>query len=62
KMLQQILLLQEKKSRSFDASDALAVAVCHHFQQKIFNKTGVDKVSGWVDFINKNPGRVIVKP
>ena len=31
KMLQQILTLTAAKS-SFDASDALAVAVCHHFQ------------------------------
>ncbi len=32
KMLQHILSLQEMSLNYFDASDALAVAVCHHFQ------------------------------
>src|SRR5688500_1306588 len=34
KMLQHIMVISEKSIRHFDASDALAVAVCHHFQGK----------------------------
>jgi crossover junction endodeoxyribonuclease RuvC len=39
-----------------DATDGLAVAVCHHLQNKILN-TGTS-FNSWKDFINKNPGRV----
>lgn len=38
-----------------DATDALAVAVCHHFQHK--NPTTANK--SWKYFISKNPGRII---
>lgn len=38
-----------------DITDALAVAVCHHFQR---GKSNEKKSSGWADFIKKNPGRV----
>ena len=57
KMLQQILTFAEDP-RHFDATDALAVAVCHHYQQN--SPLGVDgKKSGdWGDFIKKNPGKV----
>ena len=57
KMLQQILTFTEDP-RHFDATDALAVAVCHHYQQN--SPLGVDgKKSGdWGDFIKKNPGKV----
>jgi len=58
KMLQQILSLTAKHS-SFDASDALAVAVCHHFQDNAaIPVTGV-KSKGWEDFIKKNPERLL---
>ena len=57
KMLQQLLSVKQEPA-SYDATDALAVAVCHHFQlhsvigkiQKGFN--------GWEDFIKKNPERI----
>lgn len=39
-----------------DATDGLAVAVCHAFRSKL--DTGTEKVSGWEAFIKKNPGRV----
>jgi crossover junction endodeoxyribonuclease RuvC len=60
KMLQRILKLEEKPD-SFDATDALAVALCHHYQSNsVLNK--LDKgMKGWEDFIAKNPGRVKVK-
>jgi crossover junction endodeoxyribonuclease RuvC len=44
KMLQHILQL-EKEIRDYDASDALAVAVCHHFQQQ-FARASVNGEGG----------------
>lgn len=57
KMLQQILEINIKIDR-FDASDALAVALCHHYQ---FNTPLVKgkKLNGWGEFVAKNPKRVI---
>jgi crossover junction endodeoxyribonuclease RuvC len=56
KMLQTILILK-KEIKYYDASDALAVAVCHHFQNNNFNNSSVKKVNGWSDFVKKNPER-----
>lgn len=58
KMLQQILLLKDVTLKYYDASDALAVAVCHHFQGNAILKTSVKKAAGWKDFIQMNPGRI----
>jgi crossover junction endodeoxyribonuclease RuvC len=57
KMLQQILDFKEDP-KHFDATDALAVAVCHHFQQKTALPSGDKKAKGWEAFIAQNPGRV----
>ena len=69
KMLQRILQLEEENP-AYDASDALAVAVCHHFQYQLEakmpgiaeSKTGLrtsgKKAAGWEDFIRKNPGKI----
>jgi len=57
-MLQRILSIQEKKIRYLDASDAVAVAVCHHFQDNTILKTAGKKMNGWSDFISKNPERL----
>lgn len=56
KMLKKILVLPDKKI-SLDASDALAVAVCHHFQAfpGLPSKTSA---KGWDEFIRKNPSRI----
>lgn len=56
KMLQRMLALKEIP-QYYDATDALAVAVCHHFQDKPALKMN-SKVKGWKDFITKNPARV----
>jgi crossover junction endodeoxyribonuclease RuvC len=57
KMLQQILTLDEKPI-SYDATDALAVALCHHFQiSSVLGKVSRG-FKGWEDFIRKNPGRL----
>lgn len=57
KMLQRIMSLEEKP-HYFDATDALAVALCHHYQSSsVIGKLGKG-LKGWEDFISKNPGRV----
>ncbi len=62
-MLQRITHLEDRP-QLFDASDALAVAVCHHFSvQRPYaasatpNKRGRSK-AGWEQFIQQNPERV----
>ena len=57
KMLQTILDFKDNP-KYFDASDALAVAVCHHFQAGSVMKVSGSKAKGWEEFINKNPGRI----
>ena len=57
KMLQTILNFTDDP-KYFDASDALAVAVCHHMQSGSVLKISGSKATGWEDFINRNPGRV----
>lgn len=55
KMLQRILHFEEAPQH-LDATDALAVAVCHSFQSGL---TATDtRLSGWKDFLTKNPGRL----
>jgi crossover junction endodeoxyribonuclease RuvC len=58
-MLQHILTVTNM-GKSFDASDALAVAVCHHFNQSSYSPSPVQgkKKKGWEDFIRENPHRV----
>lgn len=69
KMLQTILHLGEE-IKEYDASDALAVAVCHHFQHRSPNKvhsadksrpagrSSGKKTDNWETFIRQNPGKV----
>jgi crossover junction endodeoxyribonuclease RuvC len=61
RMLKTILQIDEQP-RYFDASDALSVALCHHFNQKI-PVVGVKnkKVSGWEEFARQFPDRVTKK-
>ena len=57
KMLQTLTnsTLNEKK---LDASDALAVAVCHHFQDNPLLGLNGAKIKDWKDFVAKNPTKV----
>lgn len=63
KMLQRILLIDERP-KHYDATDALAVAICHHFQSNsVIKKNGVKKKAvrkhdTWEQFIRQNPARV----
>ena len=59
KMLQHLLALKEMP-QYYDATDALAVAVCHHFQDRPALRSN-GKLKSWKDFITKNPSRITVK-
>jgi crossover junction endodeoxyribonuclease RuvC len=58
KMLQRILALEEKP-QYFDATDALAVALCHHYQSSSVLGKATKGLKGWDEFISKNPARII---
>ncbi len=57
KMLQRLLDFKDDPI-SLDASDALAVAVCHHFQGNALLPGAAKKVNGWDEFLKKNPERL----
>ena len=57
KMLQRLLQLEEAPAY-LDASDALSVALCHHYQQNPLLQSTSKKVKDWSDFIKQNPGRI----
>jgi len=59
-MIQRLLNLKELPAY-FDATDALSVAICHHFQSKPIGKASGQKTSysGWKSFVNDNPNRKI---
>ena len=56
KMLQRIVSFSDDP-KFLDATDALAVAVCHHFQGNGLLTSTDKKLSGWKDFLVKNPSR-----
>jgi crossover junction endodeoxyribonuclease RuvC len=58
KMLQTILSFTETP-KHYDATDALAVALCHHYQSGSI--PGINKakgMKGWDEFLKLNPDRV----
>jgi crossover junction endodeoxyribonuclease RuvC len=55
-MLKNMNLIKENKY-PFDATDALAVAVCYHFQNRV-TSLGF-KYSGWEAFVTKNQDRIV---
>ena len=57
KMLQQLLVMKEEPEY-YDATDAIAVAVCHHFQTNSPLGKMEKGFNGWGDFIKKNPGKI----
>ena len=59
KMLQHLLNFDHGPAY-MDASDALAVAVCHHFQQNAITPGNTIKPmnKGWKEFLQKNPLRI----
>lgn len=55
KMLMSLFGINEPKM--LDATDALAVAVCHHYQKG----NTVNKKTTWESFVNENQGRIVKK-
>lgn len=58
KMLQRMLSIKTE-IKHYDATDALAVAVCHFFQSNNVTAQLKKNFKGWDDFIKKNGSRVI---
>ena len=54
KMLQNLLRFKDIP-KMLDATDALAVALCHFYQEKV----GVPSKKSWKSFISDNPDRII---
>lgn len=66
-MLQHTLGFQEDV-KFMDATDAVGVALCHHYQTKlpvpktpVKKKTAKAKKSSWAAFLSENPDRVVKK-
>ncbi len=66
KMLERILDIK-KQPKYYDATDALAVALCHHQQSRglmlpkktvVKGKKSAKKTNSWTNFIAKNPERI----
>ena len=55
-MLKTLLNLKEFPTKYRDASDGLAVAVCHHFNSG--NLVSDKNYSGWDSFLKQNPDRI----
>ena len=55
-MLQKVLNFNEIP-KYLDATDGLAVAVCHHFSKGI-GENNKDKGKGWATFLSANPSRI----
>ncbi|MCE3282329.1 MAG: crossover junction endodeoxyribonuclease RuvC [Chitinophagaceae bacterium] len=60
KMLQQVLKIRDQP-KYFDATDALAVALCHYYQVSSPLAATKKDFKGWKDFLLKNPGKVVAK-
>lgn len=58
-MLEHILKQPIRHEMTEDASDALAVAVCHHYQLSRKSIGGVTGGDGWAAFLKKNPDRLV---
>ncbi|WP_167013230.1 crossover junction endodeoxyribonuclease RuvC [Chitinophaga sp. Cy-1792] len=56
-MLQRILKINSRPDY-FDATDALAVAVCHYYQENN-PLAGLTKSKGWDEFLKQNPDRIV---
>jgi crossover junction endodeoxyribonuclease RuvC len=56
-MLQRLIGF-EIQPKFLDATDGLAAAVCHHFQNRLPSARGGKKMTGWKDFMKNNPERL----
>ena len=55
-MLQNLFKMKEFPTKYLDATDGLAVAVCHHFNSGSLDKE--KSYSGWESFLKQNPDRL----
>ena len=55
-LLQRMLNIQQLPD-DLDATDGLAAAVCHFFQNN-HSQPGIEKAKSWKEFLNKNPSRI----
>ncbi len=58
KMLKDVLKLEEENPKYLDASDALAVAMCHYYETNSPLASLKKGKGGWAEFITQNPGKV----
>lgn len=59
-MLERTLQITEKP-KGFDASDALAVAVCHFYQSNVLAPAiSGKKLDGWAAFLKQHPEKLVV--
>lgn len=56
-MLRRLVIFTEEP-KHFDATDALAVAICHHFQNGTLPVISAKSSKGWKDFIINNADRI----
>lgn len=52
----QLSIPEESLLTALDATDAVAVALCHHIQET--SPVAHSKSGSWADFVRKNPGRI----
>lgn len=55
------LLTMKATHEYLDATDAVAVALCHHFQSGKLAAGGTATRSAWKSFLATNPGRIVSK-
>jgi crossover junction endodeoxyribonuclease RuvC len=58
KMLQRIIEIEEKP-HFFDATDALAVALCHHYATNSVINVQKKSFKGWKEFITHNQNKLV---
>lgn len=56
-MMIQKTLKVDLDPKHLDATDALAIALCHHYQMTN-PLAGVSGCTGWKKFLEANPGRI----
>lgn len=58
KMIQQLVPRIGNESQPFDASDALAVALCHYYECRSPVQKRNKKAADWETFLRDNPGKL----
>ena len=56
-MVKNLLKLDSLHSK-FDATDAVAIAICHHFMYNSRSGHVEDKYTGWSSFLKQNPDKI----